>query len=387
MKTSAIALALLSCAAFASARAGGNDKSAGWPIDDQVLSNVLVSQLDCGAWAKNIDKRRPFDERRRAKIAAEKGDAESATIDNNATTTEIRYLVRHHREKGDAASLAAAQKGVDWLLSTQLANGGWAQFPHRTKGYWTHITFNDNAMRNVLELMRDAAEGADGMEALGAERREKCRRAFEKGLDCVLKCQIRVDGKPTVWCQQHDRETLKPANGRAYELASFCSQESADMVKFLMTLDNPSPEVVASVEGAVRWFERTRLPDGTWARFYDLEECRPFFCDRSGVPKRDISEIDRERSKGYAWFGKKGADVLKKYEKWRAAPGKNAKREKTGRKECSSRTYGCSCRGARSASERSRRKAIRSRPSACASRGSPTGLSSPGSSTATATPR
>ena len=43
------------------------------------------------------------------------------------------------------------------------------------------------------------------------------------------------------------------------------------------------------------------------------------------MPKRDISEIDSERSKGYAWFGKKGADVLKKYEKWRAAPGKNAK--------------------------------------------------------------
>ena len=189
-------------------------------------------------------------------------------------------------------------------------------------------------MRNVLELMRDAAEGADGMEALGAERREKCRRAFEKGLDCVLKCQIRVDGKPTVWCQQHDRDTLKPTGGRAYELASFCSQESADIVKFLMTLDNPSPEVVASVDGAVRWFEKTRLPDGTWARFYDLEECRPFFCDRSGVPKRDISEIDRERSKGYAWFGKKGADVLKKYEKWRNAPGKKDRQgKKKGKKK------------------------------------------------------
>ena len=51
------------------------------------------------------------------------------------------------------------------------------------------------------------------------------------------------------------------------------------------------------------------------------------------MPKRDISEIDRERSKGYAWFGKKGADVLKKYEKWRAALGKNAKREKKGGKQ------------------------------------------------------
>ncbi len=295
----------------------GHDKSASWPLDGNVLSNVLESQLDCGAWAKNIDKRKPFDENRRAKIAAARGDAESATIDNNATTTEIRYLLRYQREKRDDASLKAAVRGIDWLLSTQLANGGWAQFPHRTKGYWTQITFNDNAMRNVLELMRDVAEGADGMDAVGAERRAKCRAALAKGIDCVLKCQIRVAGKPTVWCQQHDRETLKPVGGRAYELASFCSQESADMVQFLMTLDNPSPEVVASVEGAVGWFEKTRLPDGKWARFYDLEECRPFFCDRDGIPRRDISEIDAERSKGYAWFGTKGADVIKKYAKWR----------------------------------------------------------------------
>ena len=178
------------------------------------------------------------------------------------------------------------------------------------------ITFNDNAMRNVLELMRDVAEGARGMDAVGAERRAKCRKALDRGIACVLKCQIRVNGEPTVWCQQHDRETLKPVGGRAYELASYCSQESAGIVLFLMTLENPSPEVVASVEGAVRWFEKNRLPDGRWARFYDLEECRPFFCDRSGVPKRDISEIDSERRNGYSWFGKKGADVLKRYAKW-----------------------------------------------------------------------
>ena len=315
MKQTVMLFALLASAAVF-AKGTGNDKSGSWPIEEYVLANVLDTQLDCGGWGKNIDKRKRFDEKKRAKAIAAKGDAESATIDNNATTTEIRYLLRYHAQKKDDASLKAALRGIDWLLASQLGNGGWPQFPGRTKGYWTQITFNDNAMRNVLELMRDIAKGEDHFAAVDPARRAKCAKALDKGIDCVLKCQIRVDGKPTVWCQQHDRETLKPTNGRAYELASFCSQESADIVMFLMSLEKPSPDVVASVEGAVAWFNRTRLPDGKWARFYDLEECRPFFCDRDGIPKRDISEIGRERAKGYAWFGTKGEKVLKKYAKW-----------------------------------------------------------------------
>ncbi len=309
-----LAAAIAACASFAKGK--GNDKSINWPMEDYVLQNVLVTQLDCGAWGKNTDKRKPFDEKKRAKFIAKKGDAESATIDNNATTTEIRYLLRYHGRFGDSASFEAALKGIDWLLAAQLPNGGWPQFPGRTKGYWIQITFNDNAERNVLELMRDIAKGEGDFAAVDQIRRGKCAKALEKGIECVLKCQIKVDGKPTVWCQQHDRETLLPTNARAYELASYCSQESAGIVLFFMTLDNPSPEIVASVEGAVAWFEKTRLPDGKWARFYDLEACEPLFCDRDGIPRKDISEVSKERQKGYSWFNKKGADVIKKYAKW-----------------------------------------------------------------------
>lgn len=316
MKTEIIVAALALAAFSAFAKGSGNDKSAGWPMADHVLQNVLDSQMDCGGWGKNMDKRKVFDERKRAQVIAQKGNAADATIDNNATTTEIRYLMRWHGQKKDAASLRAAERGIDWLLAAQLPNGGWPQFPARTSGYWTQITFNDNAIRNVLELMRDVAAGEGDFAAVDAARRAKCRAALAKGIDCVLKCQIRVDGRPTVWCQQHDRETLAPADGRAYELKSFCSQESADLTLFLMEIDQPSPEVIAAVNGAVAWFRQTRLPDGRWARFYDLAEQRPFFCDRSGVPKRDLSEIDRERQRGYGWFNKKGDKVLKKYEKW-----------------------------------------------------------------------
>lgn len=303
-----LVIALALAALVVSAKSKPKD----WPVNKDVLQNVLDSQLNCGGWTKNKDKTKPFTEEKRAKIIAGKGKSESATIDNNATTSEIRYLMKYYAETKEATALAAAEKGIEWLLSTQLENGGWPQFPHRKKGYWTQITFNDNAMRNVLALLRDAASGEGDYSPLSSDMRQRCQAAFDKGLDCVLKCQIRVEGKPTVWCQQHDRNTLKPADGRAFELAAFCSQESAEMTLFLMSLENPSPEVKEAIAGAVEWFKANRLPDGRWARFYDLKECKPFFCDRSGEMKRSVEEISKERQKGYSWFNKKGEQVLKR---------------------------------------------------------------------------
>ena len=45
------------------------------------------------------------------------------------------------------------------------------------------------------------------------ELRAKCRRAFDRGIDCILRTQIRQDGKLALWCQQHDRDTLAPLDG------------------------------------------------------------------------------------------------------------------------------------------------------------------------------
>lgn len=54
-----------------------------------------------------------------------------------------------------------------------------------------------------------------------------------------------------------------------------------------------------------------------WARFYTLEDNRPFFSDRDGVKKFDISEIGHERRNGYSWYNSDGLKVFKKYEQWK----------------------------------------------------------------------
>ena len=90
---------------------------------------------------------------------------------------------------------------------------------------------------------------------------QQARASFDKGIGCILKTQIRVDGKPTVWCAQHDEHTFAPAPARAYELASFRGDEPASIVALLMSIPHPSPEIVAAVKGAVAWFETHAVKD------------------------------------------------------------------------------------------------------------------------------
>lgn len=309
----------------------------------RIGDNVLLYQHNTGGWPKNVNMQLPLDDNAKAKLMKAKDDSNNSTIDNKATTTEITYLCRLYNATGQERFRDAALKGMDYLFRAQYDNGGWPQFYPRPKGYYTHITFNDDAMVNVLKLMRDAAKGKAPFTFLPDSIRAKAQTALDKGVDCILKTQIVQDGKPTVWCAQYDEHTLKPTNARAYELVSLSGQESDDIVLFLMSLSKPSPEVVKSIESAVEWFHKSEINGLTfefykdslgrrdyrmvackggrdcpplWARFYTIDTNRPFFCDRDGVKRYDISEIGHERRTGYGWYNSDGLDVYKRFETW-----------------------------------------------------------------------
>ncbi len=65
-----------------------------------------------------------------------------------------------------------------------------------------------------------------------AATRQRAKAAFAKGLAIILKTQIVVDGKKTVWCQQHDELTLAPMSARNYEMPSLVSDESSTLLSF-----------------------------------------------------------------------------------------------------------------------------------------------------------
>ena len=204
-------------------------------------------------------------------VLASKDEVNESTIDNDATSTEIQYLSRLYLATHIKKYRDSALDGIRYILKAQYPNGGWPQFWPRPKGYYTHITYNDNAMVNVMELLREVYEKKAPYEYVPDSICNRARAAFNKGVECILKTQVVLNGKPTVWCAQHDEHTLAPAKARAYELPSLSGQESDEIVILLMSLPNPSQEVINCIENAVEWFKSSKI-EGIKKEFFTNDE-------------------------------------------------------------------------------------------------------------------
>jgi PelA/Pel-15E family pectate lyase len=341
----AAALALAASPAAAQMRGRGAirylDRSPEWFSSDEakkIAENILSYQADLGGWPKNIDTT--------AKPYTGDRDKLDPTFDNDATTDELRYLAHMFQATHDEKYSAAVLKGIDYILQAQYPNGGWPQFypPHAHIPYQRYITFNDNAMVRLMQFLREVYS-TKLFDFVDADRRQAAQSAFDKGIDCILKCQIKVDGKLTAWCAQHDEIDLSPRPARSYELVSISGGESVGIVRLLMSLDHPSPEVIQAVEGAVTWFQSAKIngirverrpdpqaPRGVnkivvddpnappiWARFYEIGTNQPIFSDRDAVAKRNLADIGYERRNGYNWLDYWPEELLKKeYPDWKA---------------------------------------------------------------------
>jgi len=335
----------------------------------RVADNMLLYQRDNGGWPQrypSIDYRRVFGDREKARIRGEKRLTDTM-LDNGATHPQLRYLARVATATGEERFKAGFLRGVDYLLAAQLPCGGWAQsHPRAVYGdYARLITFNDGAMIGALTVLHEVAVKGRDCAFVDAGRRARAAAAVERGVDCILRCQMVVEGKPTVWGQQHDPKTFEPRGARSFEPPALCAGESVGIVRFLMRLDSPGPEVIEAVENAVEWFDKARItgkhrvrkvmPDGKpdcvivddpdappqWARFYhpggDLDgwplgvdklrvnqaifvdvDHRSRHFNGKGRVYDELGKISRERRTGYCWLGPFADDLLENdYPAWR----------------------------------------------------------------------
>jgi PelA/Pel-15E family pectate lyase len=309
----------------------------------RIADNVLLHQGASGGWPKNIDMARVLTKENRDSLLAGKKETET-TIDNTATYTQMRFLAKVYAPTRDQRLRSAFIEGLDYLLAAQYANGGWPQFYPLRKGYYTHITFNDDAITGVLNLFKDIVEKKREFAFVDASRRARASAAIDNGIECILKCQVKVRDTLTGWCAQHDETTFAPAKARSYELPSLSGKEGVGIVEFLMRIEKPTPAIVSSIKAAVAWFDRARVkgqrvilrpdtlsPTGVdkiviedpaapslWARFYDIGTNRPIYVSRDGIIRYRLSEISYERRNHYGWLDVWPEKLLtSEYPKWK----------------------------------------------------------------------
>jgi PelA/Pel-15E family pectate lyase len=190
---------------------------------------------------------------------------------------------------------------------------------------------------NVLKVLRGVASHSADMPVPDPAQRGLANLAVTRGVECILASQVAVDGKRTIWGQQHDPITLVPVKARSYEHASLAARESAGIVAFLMDFPDPVPRTIAAVDAAVAWFRANQLhglvyvidtgvverPGAVgWARMAEIGTNRPIYSNRDGVILYDHKRLT-DRKTGYLWISTEPAAVLKKYESWqRTADGR-----------------------------------------------------------------
>lgn len=296
-------------------------------VQDTLAEKILAYQLPIGGWGKQltggttVNYKLAIDNNLLKKIKSTGDD--HATIDNNATSREINALIKAYKTTKNAAYLSAAEKGIQYLLMMQYENGGFPQYYPNKAIYRKQITYNDNAMINALTVLYNISEGKNDFDSVNSDLKQKSKIALQKGIDCILKNQVLQNGIPTIWADQYDEITQKPAKARAFEPISLASGESIGIIRFLM-LQKPTPEIEKSIRSAVKWFEENKIKGYSykvkeqngkrirvlekdensvvWSRFYDIETNKPIFGDRDGSVKYDYNEISEERRNGYSWY-------------------------------------------------------------------------------------
>lgn len=215
-----------------------------------------------------------------------------ATFDDDTTTGALDFLIKYYAHTKDDADRAIIARVGEFMLAAQYPGGGWPQeYPPNPDTYKRFITFNDEAMMNVIralfrlhDLLHD----------------ERCYKAAVRGGECILELQ----GGPgeEIWAAQYDPETLRPAWARYFEPPGYSAAESSSICRLLIDLyvETGEDRFLDPLPRAFHWYETHRLPNGKWARFYEPGTQRPVY-GRRDKPE-PVYEFENATG-GYAWQG------------------------------------------------------------------------------------
>jgi len=259
---------------------------------------LIQSQLASGGWDSDFDfspeKMSKYHLRTRSDAAIKDKTKlrNLSTLDDNKTQSALLLLLEIANQsamKDDVPLQQAKKAGFDALLAAQAPNGGWPQqfrgpadasAPVKKANYpsdWSRVfpklnyadyyTLNDGNLSEIAKLLIRAHE---------LEKDDRYLAALRHLGDFFLLAQM-PEPQP-VWAMQYDAD-MHPAWARKFEPPSVTAYESLGALETLhdIWVITGEDKYLAPMKAALAWFDRSKLADGTHARFYELRTNKPLF--------------------------------------------------------------------------------------------------------------
>lgn len=271
-----------------------------------IADNIVALQNEDGGFYKlpaNVDLTQ---DNLAAKLGSLKDDS---SLENGSTVAQLRYLAKYITVNNpeDEKYKNAFLKGLDFLVNNQGANGGWCMEPTSAKGFNGNTEIGNKVTTEVLTLLQDIAvlNNQNYVFVRKAVDTAPIKSALEKGNDFIIASQISQNGVKAGWATQVKSDN-SVTMGRTYERESVSAFTTKDVVDYLMSIHNPSAQVIDAVTSAVAWLKEVKLQDkelqivndtsmnngfdvylvdgaGTWASNYvydeDTKAYRPLYSD------------------------------------------------------------------------------------------------------------
>ncbi len=268
---------------------------------------LIQGQLRSGGWQDRIE----FATDARAKVAYRvdppRRKARNLTsFDDDKTQSALRFLMRLDQalDFRDAPIHEATAFALDSVLKSQFPNGAWAQvydsfpdpmaypvkaatypsdWPRQYPGgdYWRHYTLNDNAISDTIAALLLAAR---------IYHQPRYRDAAVKAGEFLLLAQL--PAPQPAWGQQYNID-MHPVWARKFEPPAVSGGESQQVIQTLLDLyvQTEDKRFLSAAAPAIKYLQRSLLPDGQLARFYELQTNKPLYFTRDYQLTYDDSDL------------------------------------------------------------------------------------------------
>lgn len=272
---------------------------------------LRLGQMISGGWQAMVE----FELERRTKWMYRTNQRQSrrakdqSSLDDDKTQSAIRFVIQLDRalafkdpkvhemalyalsgllEKGQLPNGGFPQVWTDKEIVREAASDLSASFPEswsrKYEGhqeYWYRYTLNDNLAPDVLDTLFLAHEIYEDQKYLDAAL---------KLADFLLLAQL-PEPQPA-WAQQYNFR-MQPIWARKFEPASVTGGESQGVMETLLSVyaKTGNLKYLKPIPAALTYLQRSALPDGSLARFYELKTNRPLFFTKDYVLTYDDSDV------------------------------------------------------------------------------------------------